>query len=56
MFPRISLWMVLVSGILMTTGCLVNYLTNNPVNNWLLGLGLLMLIYGLAMILFYRPK
>ncbi|HRH40361.1 MAG TPA: hypothetical protein PKY82_01865 [Pyrinomonadaceae bacterium] len=56
MFPRYSLWMVFTSGALMIAGCLVNYFTGNQVNIWLLGLGLLLLIYGTAMLLFYKPK
>jgi hypothetical protein len=54
MFPKLSLKMLLLASILLVSGCLVNALVGNPVNLWYLGIGLLVLIYSTAMLLFKK--
>ena len=56
MFPRLSLKMLLLSSILLTSGCLVNALVGNAVNLWFLGIGLVVLIFSTAMLLFRKEK
>jgi LPXTG-motif cell wall-anchored protein len=48
--------MLLVSGLLLVIGSLINHLSGNEVNLWYLGFGLLMLIFSTAMLLFYKKK
>jgi hypothetical protein len=56
MFPKVSFVMILVSGCLLLVASLVNFLSGNPINLWLIEAGAVFVLIGSAVLLFSRKN
>jgi len=54
MFPKSSLIMVLVASLMLLAACLINYFNDKEINNWYLGIGIVLFIFSTAMFIFKR--
>ncbi|MGI8555644.1 MAG: hypothetical protein ACR2LT_04735 [Pyrinomonadaceae bacterium] len=54
MFPKSSFIMMLVAGLMLVAAMAINFFSDHEVNKYYLGIGLLLVIFSTAMLLFKK--
>ncbi|MGI9035865.1 MAG: hypothetical protein ACR2GD_07475 [Pyrinomonadaceae bacterium] len=54
MFPKSSFVMMLVAGLMLVAAMAINFFSSNEVNMYYLGLGLILVIFSSAMLMFKK--